>query len=60
MVPLHLQGENNGFSILFSSDRQILQRGKPLLVEDAPLITIIGAFDSSLPLGIITLLGILK
>lgn len=60
IVPLHLHGENNGFSRLFSSERHILHKGGPLLDWEVSLITRIGVADISLPFGKITLFGKFK
>lgn len=40
IVPEHLQGAKRGFKVSFSSERQILQRGKPVLPIEASLISI--------------------
>jgi hypothetical protein len=55
IVPLHLQGENKGFSKSLSSERHILHSGIPPLVRDVSLITS-GAIIS-LPLGMMTLVA---
>ena len=55
IVPAHLHGEKRGFSCSLSSDKQILQRGMPLLPYDVSLTTI-GSPNSPI-LGRITLEG---